>query len=239
MTKHPHAPLERALGYRFKRRALLELALTHSSFAHEQRPPISHNERLEYLGDAALGLLAAAHLYKTFPDATEGELTRLRSALTDTAALQRAAAAIALGPHLRLGRGEILSGGRERQSLMADAFEALLGAAFTDGGLAAVEKIFTKCLALPLATGASSDLQAANPKGALQEWLQLNKQPLPEYRILAQEGPHHARRYRIEVRCAGRVMGEGSGPSKRAAEAEAARRALQTARAANENSPYN
>jgi ribonuclease-3 len=220
---NPFADLERRIGYRFTRKKLLLQALTHPSFANEQRPAMPDNQRLEFLGDAALGLAVAAHLFKAHPDEPEGGLTRLRSALASTEALHAVARGLDLGKHMRLGRGELMSGGMERMSNLADTLEAIIGAAFLDGGAAAVMKIVRRIFLPRLLAGARV---ARNSKGLLQEWLQSQGRPLPEYTIAAVEGPQHERRYRVAVCSGGEALGRGEGRSKREAEAAAAEEAL-------------
>lgn len=226
LRKNPYKKLEAALGYRFRKRNLLEQAITHASFAHEQAAPTDHNQRLEFLGDAALGLVAAAALYRTNPDATEGELTHIRSLISSTKALAELAQRADLGSYLRLGRGEELGGGRIRPSILADALEAVIGAAYLDGGVKAVEKIFN-ALFSPLLNETASARWLTNPKGALQEWTQREGVPSPRYRVLRMEGPPHAPVFTVEVAVDGKPLAEGSGPSKRSAEAEAALNALR------------
>jgi ribonuclease-3 len=225
--KNPYAALEKSLGYRFKRAKRLESALTHRSFRFEIDPGLTDNQRLEFLGDAALGLVAAHYLYDTFPEFQEGGLTKLRSSIASTRALATFAARVHVGSYLRLGKGEQMSGGMERTSNLTDAMEAILGAAFLDGGIKAVEKIFKK-LFVPYLKKTSITTLSDNPKGDLQEWAQKTYHSSPFYRLLSEEGPPHARIFRVEVIVAGRVMGAGEGNSKRAAETEAAIMALAT-----------
>jgi ribonuclease III len=224
--KNPYRSLEKALGYRFRRRRHLETALTHGSFVHEAGQEGGDNQRLEFLGDAALGLVAAHQLYEANPDLQEGDLTRLRSRLASTRALGVVAAHLGLGPLLRLGKGEDMSGGQHRLSNLCDALEAVIGAAYLDGGLKAVQKIFRK-LFLPLLDTAEQDV-ADNPKGLLQEWSQRNGLGIPRYVVVREEGPAHARVYTIEARVGDRVMGVGKGTNKRSAEQDAAFDAVQS-----------
>lgn len=221
-------PVERAIGYRFKDPALLEQALTHPSFAHEETRPTQDNQRLEYLGDAVLGFVAAEHLYIEMPNAPEGQLTQTRSSVTDARCLARAAAAIELGSHLRLGRGEERSGGRQRSRILADAFEALFGAAFLDGGLHAVRRLYRKHLVPLLPEKPDDESAAQNPKGQLQERLQADGRAAPQYTVRTETGPAHQRWFVVEVRCGDTLLGVGEGPSKREASADAARVALRT-----------
>jgi len=214
--------LEAHLGHRFGDRALLERALTHRSAAG----PAASNERLEFLGDAVLGLLAAELLYRRFPQAAEGELSRRRAWLVRERTLAEIARELELGGLLRLGPGELRSGGFRRDSILADALEALLGAVYLDGGLeaarAAVERLLGGHLARQPEPSALKD-----PKTRLQEWLQARRRPLPTYRVVGVAGAEHARRYTVACEVEGLdepTVGEGS--SRRRAEQAAAERAL-------------
>ena len=228
MLRKPRTDLEKALGYRFRRRALLDLALTHPSFRHEQGAA-ADNQRLEFLGDAVLGLVVADHLFTAHESADEGALTELRSSIANTRALARLAQNIELGRHLRLGHGEQQSGGARRATTLADALEAVLGAAFRDGGLKAVQKIF-QLLFQPLFEQ-PVQTWAENPKGALQELCQRTWKSNPIYRVRRETGPAHDRTYTMDVLRGSEVIGTGTGASKRTAETEAARRALEHLRA--------
>lgn len=225
MTTNPYRTLEKEIGYTFRRRSLLEVALTHPSFRYEARASLPDNQRLEFLGDAALGIAAAAHMYRAYPEYEEGELTRLRSIVASMRALADIASGIHLGDYLRLGRGESQSGGQRRASNLADALEAVLGAAFLDGGLPAIHRIFRKLFQPRLAALA---LQGStdNPKGALQEWSQARELGNPRYRVVHETGPAHAPTYTVEVSVHGRVLAIGCGANKREAESAAAASAL-------------
>ncbi len=216
--------LERRLGYRFRSRALLEQALTHSSGAHEQGDVSLGNERLEFLGDAVLGLLIAEALMELRPDVPEGGLSRARASLVNGRALAVRARALHLDLGMRLGRGERLSGGPRKISILANVFEALLGAMFLDGGLEPVREFvrreFTEALE-------RADRGGDDPKTRLQELLQRQGQSLPVYEVLATSGPDHERRFEVGVRLEGDLVAQASGASKRAAEQAAARRALE------------
>lgn len=217
--------LEKQLGYRFRRKARLLAALTHPSFRHESDCVEEDNQRLEFLGDAALGLVAAAHLYEQLPDQDEGALTHARSKLANRNALARIGERLELGNYLQLGRGEERSGGRERASNLTDAVEALIGAAFLDGGLKAVEKVFRKLWHDDLDMPACSESE--NPKGQLQEYSQKRWKVSPTYQVIEEHGPAHAREYVCMVRINDQEFGPGRAMTKRAAEAEAAQIALQ------------
>ena len=222
---HPYRALEKKLNYRFRDRALLAAALTHRSYRFENREVALDNQRLEYLGDAALGLVCAAHLYLRFPDLDEGELTQIRSDFTGARALSVIGREIGLGAHLRLGRGEQMSGGHDRASTLEDALEAVLGAAYLDGGMKAVERIFEAGWADRL-RALGGEPTGDNPKGDLQEVCQRRWKASPRYRVIAELGPLHAREYEIECMLGERSLAVGRGPSKKAAEADAATRAL-------------
>ena len=224
LLQNPYKELEKKLGYHFRRRARLELALTHPSFRHEAPTVTADNQRLEFLGDAVLGMVVADYLVAKHQDHHEGELTRLRSQIANTQALARIAKNINIGAVLRFGRGEAQNGGAQRQRNLADALEAILGAAYVDGGLKAVQKIFGK-LFVPLLEQSAADT-GENPKGTFQELCQKLWKINPEYRVISEEGPAHARLYSIEAVVRGEVYGTGSGPSKRDAESAAARAAL-------------
>lgn len=225
--RNPYRELEKNLGYRFRRRGWIEQALTHPSYAHEQSPEIPDNQRLEFLGDAALGLVAAAALYALNPDADEGELTKVRSLLSNTKALAQFARGIELGTHLRLGHGEEVTGGRERPSILADALEAVIGAAYMDGGLKAVEKLFARVFSAHLAAFGSA-AQRDNPKGELQEYAQRTNGATPRYHVIHEEGPPHHKTFTVDVYVGTTQLGSGTGHTKREAETQAALHALRT-----------
>ncbi len=229
LLQSPFKDLEKALGYRFRRRARLELALTHPSFRHEATDVSEDNQRLEFLGDAVLGMVVADHLVATHLEHAEGELTRLRSQIANTQALAVIARGIGLGEALRLGRGESQNGGAQRVGNLADALEAVIGAAYLDGGLKAAQKIFEKLFVPPLEKITDGD--GENPKGSLQELCQKLWKINPEYRVVSAEGPAHARSYCVEAVIRGEVYGSGQGPNKRVAESTAAAAALLRLRA--------
>lgn len=223
---NPYRALEKALGYRFRDRSRLEAAFVHRSFRFENGSDSgSDNQRLEFLGDAVLGLVAAAYLYERFPGEDEGVLTAARSRLTSGAALAGIAAGIGLGEKLKLGKGEEQTGGRARPSNLADLLEAILGAAFLDGGLKASDAIFRHLFVPQLVPGEAAETEA-NPKGRLQQLCQQRWKISPFYAILSEEGPRHAREFHVEVRAGERKMGQGRGASKRQAETAAAQDAL-------------
>lgn len=225
MLKKDYRELEKAVGYRFSRSWRLEAALTHPSFRHEDDATDIDNQRLEFLGDAVLGLAVAAFLFENRPDLDEGEMTKQRSRLTSTRALAVIAAGIGLGKYLRLGRGEMASGGNLRDSILADAMEAVIGAAFLDGDLKAVKKIFAH-LFVPYLEQNLSAAWHDNPKGTLQEVSQQRAQTNPRYQVKSQTGPAHAMVFVVEVLVGVEVVGRGEGTSKQAAEIAAATDAL-------------
>ncbi len=220
------ARLEARVGWSFRNRALLIEALTHRSYVNEHPDEgVRDNERLEFLGDAVLQLVVSADLFRRFPDWPEGRLTELRTALIRGERLAAWAEAIELGRWLRLGKGET-EGARTRPSVLADAFEALLGALYLDGGLPAVERLMEQLL--PAAVDqALQDLAWHDPKGRLQHWSQTVRGQTPVYRVVAVEGPPHAARFTVQVLIGDEVVGEGQGTSKREATREAARNALR------------
>ena len=226
MFRRPYSTLEHKLGYRFKHPALLEQALTHPSYCHECDREVADNQRLEFLGDAAVGLVVGERLYTMYPDLKEGELTRRRILLTSGAALADIARQADLGSYLRMGRGEEQSGGASRPSNLADLLEAILGAAFLDGGIKALHRIVDHIFG-PALNHAPEERHAHNPKGVLQELVQKEFKDCPEYNIVSEEGLPHERVFTAHVHCQGRLLGAGTGASKRQAEAEAARKALE------------
>lgn len=221
--KSPGIPtLEKCIGYHFKDRGLAEQALTHRSYRHEKSSK-SDNERLEFLGDAALDLAAGHYLYKLFPDAREGDLTKLRSRLTSQPALIEVASHLRIERFLLLGKGE--KAGAISDSIRSDALEAVLGAIFLDGGLRSLERVFKK-LFIPLLERTLAPSHSDNPKGCLQEFFQQKGTGTPSYRVVSEEGPPHARVFVVEVIMNGEVLGQGRGPSKRIAQSMAAELAL-------------
>jgi len=219
--------LEKAIGYRFSRPALLEMALIHRSYRFESAGTTVDNQRLEFLGDAVLGLLTAAYMYDKFADHDEGVLTTLRSQLTSGQALARVGTGIGLGKYLKMGKGEERTGGCNRPTTLADAIEAVVGAAYLDGGMRACQRIFNT-LFVPHIRHLDDDLWAGNPKGKLQEVCQRRWKTGPQYHIVRKEGPAHAQVFAVDVRVNGDVLGSGSGTNKQEAEAQAAANALRS-----------
>jgi ribonuclease-3 len=220
--------VEDVLGYAFRDRALLTLALTHSSYAREQTPEVEHNERLEFLGDSVLGLIAAERLTALFPQHDEGRLTKLKAALVNTRYLAEAARAIQLGDDLLLGRAEQNAGGSSKPGLLADALEAILGAAFLDGGLESARSIADRLiLTHEQILEADRTLEDGNAKSTLQELLQSKGLPLPQYELIDETGPAHQRTFVVELRLGDEFRAQATGGAKRAAEQSAARQALE------------
>ncbi len=223
--KMNHRILEQAIGYRFKKKSNLELALTHPSFRYENTEAKDDNQRLEYLGDAVLSLISAEYLFKNNPTAREGDMSQLRSRLTEDRKLAQIGATLGIGPYLRLGHGEEKNGGATRASNLADGVEALIGAAWIDGGARAVNKIFKKVF-LPELEGLKSATVQSNPKGDLQEYTQSHGFGIPEYKTTEIVGPEHNRIFTKEVTACKKTWKASAG-SKREAERRAALQALK------------
>lgn len=221
--------IEAALGYVFRRPAWLDEALTHKSFLNEQRLKSGrHNERLELLGDAVLALVVTDYLTERFPQLDEGRLSKLKARLVSAQVLARAAQRLELGRFLKLGRGEEVTQGREKQSVLADAFEAVLAAIYRDGGLDearafALRVLDTDLLALDRAGGHPDQ---EDFKTRLQEYCQSRLDVLPQYTVTGESGPDHRKVFEVELTIGGRAYGVGRGHTKKAAEQEAAREAL-------------
>lgn len=218
-------PLEEKLDYRFQDPELLERALTHSSYANERLGgALESNERLEFLGDSILGQVTADHLYRSHPDLPEGDLTRMRAALVCETSLAQVATGWGLGEYLRLGKGEELNGGRHRPSIQADAVEAILAALYLDGGIAQARRtIRSFILCKEEETGEGQDY-----KTALQEFVQRTPGHTLKYQMVREEGPDHMKEFWMEVTLDGQQAGAGKGHSKKEAEQQAARVALET-----------
>lgn len=226
--KRPTAALEERIGYRFADVTLLERALVHRSWAHDHTPPVPDNERLEFLGDAVLGLIVAEQLFETSGE-DEGRLTRARAGIVRKETLAEHARTLGLGTWLRLGRGEEGSGGRTKDSILADAFEALIGALYRDGGVDAARAFITETMQDAL-HARDQDGGIHSPRDArtmLQESLQREGKGTPRYNIVSSDGPPHAPTWTLEVSIAGETVGRGQGRSKQEAAREAARQALQ------------
>jgi ribonuclease III len=220
--------LQQAIGYRFRDRGLLEHAMTHTSRANEDVSGGVHdNESMEFLGDAVVGFVIADVLFREFPDFDEGEKSKTKAALVSTATLARQAERLNLGEHLLLGRGEEKTGGRRKQALLADGYEALIAAIYLDGGIEHVRAFIVREFAPLLAEVQQHGIAGSQDyKSALQELLQARDQPLPEYRLVGTMGPDHRKLFQVEVVVNGEALAESTGPSKKEAEQDAARAAL-------------
>lgn len=218
--------LEAAIGYRFQNITLLQNALTHSSYANERwHDSLMSNERLEFLGDSVLGMVVAEYLYTTFPDRPEGDLTRMRADMVCEQALAAVANRLDLGKHLLLGHGEEQSGGRNRASILADAVESVIAASFLDGGMEAAKAIISKFILCDVPV---TRLHNADYKTMLQELIQQKKNQALSYALTGESGPDHDKRFTVAVSLNGKQVGQGTGSSKKRAEQEAARAAVET-----------
>lgn len=217
--------LEDKLEYHFKNQSYLRNALTHSSYANETKAAMGSNERLEFLGDSVLGVVVADYLFKNFPDLPEGDLTKKRAALVCEKACCGFSKQLEVGKYLLLSHGEQNSGGRTRSSILADAFESIIAAIYMDGGMEEARKFILRFV-LPL-------LQTAKPKGfkdyktALQEIIQQNPEERLEYVLTGESGPDHDKHFTVEVHLNNNVIGKGGGRSKKEAEQQAAREAME------------
>ncbi len=217
--------LEAAIGYQFKNITLLQNALTHSSYANERwHNPLASNERLEFLGDSVLGMVVAEYLFSHFRDRPEGELTRMRADMVCEKTLAAVANRVNLGEHLLLGHGEEQGGGRKRDSILADAVESIIAASFLDGGMEAAKGIIQRFIL--------SDVPVIKPhnmdyKTALQEQVQQKKNQVLTYHLVGESGPDHNKQFAVEVQLNRKSIGSGVGSSKKRAEQDAARMALE------------
>ena len=217
--------LEAALGYKFQNITLLQNALTHSSYANERwHNSLLSNERLEFLGDSILGMVVAGYLFENFPDRPEGELTRMRADMVCETSLAAIAMKIDLGSHLLLGHGEERFGGRCRVSILADAVESVIAAAFLDGGMEAAADIITRFVLCDVPV---TKLHNTDYKTSLQELVQQKKNQILCYRLVGESGPDHDKQFTAQVLLNDQVIGEGIGSSKKRAEQDAARVALE------------
>ena len=228
------ARLEDCLGHRFKDRGLLERALTHSSHANEGDAQ-TDNEQLEFLGDAVLGFVTSRYLFERYPDYAEGRLSKTKAHLVSARHLVQVARAIALGDYLRLGRGEEMSGGREKSALMVDALEAILAAMLLDSGLEPAQRFILRRIVEPELARLDQQPELAvameDHKSLLQEWTQSRGYPQPAYRVIQEEGPDHKKHFTVELRVVGgngesELVERGEGPTKKRAEQHAALNAL-------------
>ncbi|TMC00086.1 MAG: ribonuclease III [Chloroflexi bacterium] len=223
----PAEKLAAALGVAFKNPPLLQQALYHRSYLNESGEDLESNERMEFLGDAVLGIIVSDKLYRDYPTLSEGHLSQLRALLVRWDALAGVAQRIGLGDYLVLGKGEELSGGRNRPSNLAAGLEAIIGAAFLDGGLARARTLVLKLLKPEFEEIAARGI-TADSKSELQHVAQTRWHEIPEYRLVSSEGPDHAKLFTVEVAVGRQVMGQGQGRNKKQAELNAARQALET-----------
>jgi len=226
--------LQQAIGYRFRDRGLVEHAMTHTSRANEDvSGGVRDNESLEFLGDAVLGFVIADVLFNEFPESDEGQKSKLKAMLVSTTTLARQAERLSLGDHLLLGRGEEKSGGRQKQALLADGYEALIAAIYLDGGVEHARAFIVREFAPLIAASRRDGLAAQDYKSALQELLQGRNRALPDYRVVGTLGPDHQKLFQVQVVVDGEPLAEATGSSKKEAEQEAARAALQKLRIEN------
>jgi len=217
--------LEGTIDYRFDNISLLQNALTHSSYANERwHNGLMSNERLEFLGDSVLGMLVAEYLYRSFPDRPEGELTRMRADMVCENALAEIARQIGLGQHLLLGKGEESNGGRSRGSILADAVESVIAACYLDGGMDAAREFVNRFV---LTRVPAAKMKNVDYKTALQELVQQKRDQVLQYTLVDETGPDHDKQFRVELTLNGMPIGLGIGTSKKRAEQDAARAALE------------
>ena len=216
--------LQEAIGYQFRDISLLENALSHSSYANEHwHDSLKSNERLEFLGDSVLGMVVAEHLYRTCPDRLEGELSRMRADMVCETSLAAIAIKLSLGEHLLLGHGEAISGGNKRASILADAVESVIAAIYLDGGFAPAKEFIHKFVL----SATPEKAKNVDYKTALQELVQQKKGQVITYTLISQSGPDHCKEFTVQVCINGSAVGEGTGSSKKRAEQEAAKNALE------------
>jgi ribonuclease-3 len=219
--------LEQKVGYSFRSRALLDRALTHRSFANERTSEkCQHNEAMEFLGDSVLGFVVSAWLLERFPDLSEGKLSKIKAYLVSEASLVELAEEIDLGHYILLNRGEEKTGGRRKRALLADAYEALIGALYVDGGITVAERFLRRELREKLTAIDPASMIGADYKSALQERLQAMGGPAPDYQVVEVFGPDHRRTFRVELRVGGQALATGEGHTIKLAQQEAARVAL-------------
>ena len=224
---HPTENLEERIEYAFKDRSLLLKALTHSSYANECRVEQGDNEQLEFLGDSIIGFVVSDYLLLNHPDFSEGRLSKLRAQLVSSSSLFRLASGLELGRFLRLGKGEEKSGGRKKQAVLVDATEALVAAVYLDGGMDAARRFVLKQLAEDLGDILSGRFVSSDYKSRLQERLHLLREGLPEYSVIDESGPDHRRRFSVCLTIGGETTAQGRGETKKSAEQDAARQALE------------
>jgi ribonuclease-3 len=227
-------PLQQAIGYRFRDRGLLEHAMTHTSRANEDvSGGVRDNESMEFLGDAVLGFVVADVLFRDFPEFDEGQKSKMKASLVSTATLAQQAERLDLGEHMLLGRGEEKTGGRRKQALLADSYEALIAAIYLDGGVEPARAFIVREFGPLIAEARRMGVSDRDYKSALQELVQSRELPLPEYRLVGSIGPDHRKLFQVEVIVRGERIGDATGRSKKEAEQEAARAALEKLRIQN------
>ena len=219
---------ERRIRYHFRRKDLLSQALTHSSYAYENPDRVRDNELLEFLGDSVIGLITADFFYTSYPERTEGDLSKLKSSAASTIALSEFARQIKLDGFIRLGKGEETSGGRKKNTILTGAFEAVLGALFLDGGYEVARNFFLPLLESSFKKIRTQQFQINNYKSALQEYLHKENLPAPHYRTVTAIGPDHKKIFEIEVYANRTLLGKAKGSSRKSAEQKAAERALKS-----------
>src|SRR5580704_4999720 len=231
MTEEERGELEAILGHHFQHADSLDRALTHRS--HRQSSSGTDNERLEFLGDRVLGLVASERLCHTFPEWDSGQLSKGLARLVSASSIHSAAKQLKLGSHLRLGPGEEKTGGRDKKRLLADAYEAILGAIYLDAGLEVAAAFLQRTLLEPALASHAGGLERADHKSALQEWLQRRGRPPVEYRVRSESGPQHQKTFEVEVWHAGEKLSAAEGLNKKEAEQRSASMALEILESAN------
>ena len=227
-TQNRDHALEKRLNYRFKDQSLFQMALTHSSHAYETQDHPLDNERLEFLGDSVVGLIAADFFYAMYPEANEGDLSKFKSSASSTVALADYARQIKLDEVIHLGKGEEKSGGRKKSTILAGSFEALIGAIYIDGGFDAARTVYERLLEGSYAKVKKQGHEINNYKSALQEFLQKEDLPAPQYRMVTAAGPDHRKEFVVEVIVNKTVLGRAKGPSRKVAEQKAAENVLKS-----------
>lgn len=221
------ADLIKTIGYTFKTEATLRHALIHSSYINEKKLPVlANNERLEFLGDAVLELVTSEYIFNSFPDLTEGEMTKLRASVVCEPTLSDCARKRKFGKYLMMGKGEIANGGKDRDSILCDVFEAVIGAIYLDGGYDAAKSFILDALVKEIHSMRGLTW-IADCKTHLQEQLQRDSQEIIEYYVINEEGPDHNKIFTVELAHGGKVLAQGSGKNKKEAEQEAARKAIE------------
>ncbi len=219
---------EEKIGYKFKNKELLRTALTHSSYAYENsETKLEHNEKLEFLGDSILNFIVVEYIYRSFPTLSEGELSKLKSTAVSTPSLAKFAKQLDLGEYLLLGKGEIISGGKAKNTILAGAFEALLAAIYLDGGIIKTKKFLSHFITPFYKKLKGKPFYVDNYKSALQEFYQKNNLPLPIYRVIEEIGPEHKKIFKVEVVWQGKSLAQAKGRSKKSAEQRAAKKVLK------------